>query len=405
MLVRREAGAAARRRVCERVQRASGATLVTENTGRPRDGRGRRTVAVPAGRRGAATTLSREAASSFFGNVPRRVDICEVGPRDGLQNEPKDRIVKLEDKFRLITLLEDAGVKRIEAGSFVRAPRVPQMADSGQLMKMLVQRQAKLRAKKDARRGEGEAPAADERPVVYPVLVPNLKGLERAIEAGADEVALFVAASESFSQKNLGCSIEQSLEKAKAVTDLGRTLKPDLIFRGYVSTVLGCPYEGWVPYEKTIEVSHRLADLGTHEISLGDTIGSGTPGRVFELLEAIVASGMPVEKLAVHFHDTYGQALANTLMALQFGVATVDSSVAGLGGCPYAEGATGNLATEDLVFMLHGLGIETGIDLEKLIVAGRFISGRLGKEPKSRVSSATKAKGRLPETYTRKFER
>jgi isopropylmalate/homocitrate/citramalate synthase len=300
-------------------------------------------------------------AAALAAEMPTAVKIVEVGPRDGLQNEPQP--VSLEDKAELIRLLAVSGLRVIEAGAFVSPKWVPQMAGSADLLALLPKRPG-LR---------------------YPVLVPNMKGFEAAKAAGAEEIAIFGAASESFSQRNINCSIAESLERFAPVAEAARA--EGIAVRGYLSCVLGCPYEGEVALAKVAEVAERLWSLGCYEISLGDTIGVGTPARAQAMLAA-VSERVPLERLGVHFHDTYGQALANVLACLEAGVATVDSSVAGLGGCPYAKGASGNLATEDLVYMLQGLGIETGVDLEKLAAAGRFISDRLGRQPQSKVSLA-----------------
>ena len=300
-------------------------------------------------------------AAALAADMPTAVKIVEVGPRDGLQNEPQP--VSLEDKAELIRLLAVSGLRVIEAGAFVSPKWVPQMAGSADLLALLPKRPG-LR---------------------YPVLVPNMKGFEAAKAAGAEEIAIFGAASESFSQRNINCSIAESLERFAPVAEAARA--EGIAVRGYLSCVLGCPYEGEVALAKVAEVAEHLWSLGCYEISLGDTIGVGTPARARAMLDA-VSERVPPERLAVHFHDTYGQALANVLACLEAGVATVDSSVAGLGGCPYAKGASGNLATEDLVYMLQGLGIETGVDLEKLAAAGRFISDRLGRLPQSKVSLA-----------------
>ncbi|NIQ92793.1 MAG: hydroxymethylglutaryl-CoA lyase [Desulfuromonadales bacterium] len=293
--------------------------------------------------------------------LPRKVKIVEVGPRDGLQNE--ERLVPTEVKIGLIDRLSTAGLTTVEATSFVSPKWVPQMADAGRVMEGI-----------ERRLGVG-----------YPVLVPNMRGLEAAIAAGAGEVAVFAAASESFSRRNINCSVSESLERFARVIEVAAEKR--LRVRGYVSCVLGCPYEGAVDPEAVAGVAERLFDLGCYEISLGDTIGVGTPRRAETMIEA-VAARVPVERIAVHFHDTYGQALANVLAALQAGVTTVDSSVAGLGGCPYARGASGNLATEDLLYMLDGLGIETGVDLGWVIAAGDYICRRLGHSPRSKVASA-----------------
>jgi hydroxymethylglutaryl-CoA lyase len=297
--------------------------------------------------------------------LPRHVRIVEVGPRDGLQNEPGH--VPLDAKVELVERLADAGCPNVEAAAFVSPKWVPQMADSGEVM-------ARIR-----RRGG----------TVYSALVPNMKGLEAALEARVDEVAVFGAASEAFSQKNINCSIAESMERfrpvARAAKDAGLRL------RGSISCALGCPYQGEVPVTAVVDLAQRLADLGCDDIDIADTIGVGTAGRSREVMEA-VARRFPIEHLAGHFHDTYGQALANIHACLEAGVAIYHSSVAGLGGCPYAKGATGNVATEDVLYMLHGLGIETGVDLERVFDAGRFICQALGREPASRVSRALAAK-------------
>lgn len=293
--------------------------------------------------------------------LPKRVKIVEVGPRDGLQNEA--RIVPTEVKIGLIDRLSETGLAAIEAASFVSPKWMPQMADGLQIMNSINRRPG----------------------VSYPVLVPNLKGLETAIEAGAEEIAIFGAASETFSRKNINCTIAESLDRFREVCDLA--IQKKLRVRGYVSCVLGCPYEGVVPLASVAWVAQRMIEMGCYEVSLGDTIGVGTPGRAFAMVEA-VAQKVQRERLAVHFHDTYGQALANILAVLECGIAVVDSSVAGLGGCPYAPGAAGNVATEDLLYMLKGMGIETGVDLPALISAGRYISEALGRPPVSKVALA-----------------
>ncbi|CAM3894696.1 hydroxymethylglutaryl-CoA lyase [Shewanella aquimarina] len=291
---------------------------------------------------------------------PSRVSIFEVGARDGLQNE---KAVTTADKLTLIDQLGEAGLTRIEAGSFVSPKWVPQMADSGEIFRQLSKRPG----------------------VVYSALTPNLKGLELALDAGADEVAIFGAASQSFSQRNINCSIEESIERFIPVMEAAQAKQ--IPVRGYVSCVLGCPYEGEIQVEEVARVAEILYKMGCYEISLGDTIGVGTPLNARRMVEA-VACRVPVEKLALHFHDTYGQALANILACLETGVSVIDSSVAGLGGCPYAKGASGNLATEDLVYMLHGMGIETGIDLNALITAGNNISQALGRDSGAKVARA-----------------
>lgn len=287
--------------------------------------------------------------------------MVEVGPRDGLQNEPG--AVPTAAKIELIDRLARAGLTTIEAGSFVSPKRVPQMADTTDVL------------------------AGIERlnGVRFVVLTPNKQGFEAAMKAGADEVAVFSAASETFSQKNINCSIDESLERFHPVCEGARDA--GIPVRGYVSCVLGCPYEGEVEAAAVTRVAGRLMEMGCYEISLGDTIGRGTPGRAEGLVRAVSAV-VPVEKLAAHFHDTFGQALANILAVLEAGVAVVDGSVAGLGGCPYAEGATGNVASEDVLYMMDGLGVETGVELPALVEAGRFISGVLGRPPASRVSVA-----------------
>ncbi|MED5525739.1 MAG: hydroxymethylglutaryl-CoA lyase [Pseudomonadota bacterium] len=297
--------------------------------------------------------------------LPSKVRIVEVGPRDGLQNEPGQ--LSLQDKKQLIEMLAGAGLSHIEVGSFVSPRWVPQMADTGELF-------AKLARK------EG---------VLYSALTPNLKGLEGALAAKAGEVAVFGAASETFSQTNINCSIVESMERFAPVVDKARAA--GLKVRGYVSCVLGCPYEGDIAPAQVARVAQDLWDMGCDEISLGDTIGVGTPLRTQALIEA-VAAVVPVEKLAVHFHDTYGMAIANIHQALLLGVAVVDAAVAGLGGCPYAKGASGNVATEDLVYLLNGLGVEHGVDLGRLCEAGWFISERLGRQPTSKVSQALKGR-------------
>jgi len=297
--------------------------------------------------------------------LPARVRVVEVGPRDGLQNEPGR--VPLEAKLALVEALAEAGLPAVEAGAFVSPKWVPQMADTAELLARL-------------RRRPGTA---------YPVLVPNEKGLEAALAAGVAEIAVFGAASESFSKRNINASIAESLARFRPVC--AQALAAGLRVRGYVSCVLGCPYEGAVAPERVAEVAEALAELGCYEVSLGDTIGVGTPGRAVAMLETVLRR-LPAERLALHFHDTWGQALANVLACLETGVATVDSSVAGLGGCPYAKGASGNLATEDLLYLLHGLGIETGVDLEAVAAAGRRVCAALGRPPASRVAQALAAR-------------
>lgn len=297
--------------------------------------------------------------------VPKAVRVVEVGPRDGLQNEAKT--VATATKVALIERLADAGLKTIEAGSFVSPKWVPQMADTAAVMQALKRRPG----------------------VAYQVLVPNLKGFEAARAAKADEVAIFAAASETFSRRNINCSIAESLERFVPVTEAANAA--GVRVRGYISCVVDCPYEGAVAPAAVADVAARLLALGCYEISLGDTIGTGTPARVVAMTDA-VARRVPRERLAIHCHDTYGQALANILAALESGIAVVDSSVAGLGGCPYAPGAAGNVASEDVVYMLDGLRIEHSVDLVKLAAAGRFISDALGREPASKCAKALAAK-------------
>ena len=293
--------------------------------------------------------------------LPKRVKMVEVGPRDGLQNESEQ--VPTAIRIELIDRLSAAGLAVVEVGSFVSPKWVPQMAETEVVLAGIARRPG----------------------VAYPVLVPNMKGFGAARVAGADEIAVFGAASESFTRKNINCSIAESLERFAPVAAAAR--EAGIRVRGYVSCVLGCPFEGEIRPAAVAEVAGRLFDLGCYEVSLGDTIGTGTPGLAQAMVEA-VAGRVPLGALALHFHDTYGQALANVLACLELGVATVDGSVAGLGGCPYARGASGNLASEDLLYMLDGLGIETGVDLEALLAAGRFITDHLGRPPQSKVARA-----------------
>jgi hydroxymethylglutaryl-CoA lyase len=291
------------------------------------------------------------------------VRIVEVGPRDGLQNEPRE--VPTEVKVQLVERLADAGLPAVEATAFVSPKWVPQMADHTEVLERI-------------RRKPG---------VDYPVLAPNLKGFEAARAAGATEVAIFGAASESFSRKNINCSIAESLDRFRPVAEAAR--KAGVKVRGYVSCVLGCPYEGDVPAAQVAKVAKALYDMGCYEVSLGDTIGTGTPAKTKAMIEACAAE-VPMARLAGHYHDTYGQALANIYASLELGVHTFDASVAGLGGCPYAAGASGNVATEDVVYMMNGMGVRTGVDLDKLVDIGRWICGVLGKEPSSKVNKAYK---------------
>jgi len=293
------------------------------------------------------------------------VRIVEVGPRDGLQNEPRE--VPTAVKVELIERLADAGLPAVEATAFVSPKWVPQMADHTEVLERI-------------RRKPG---------VDYPVLAPNLKGFESARAAGATEVAIFGAASESFSRKNINCSIAESLERFRPVAEQAR--KHGIRVRGYVSCVLGCPYEGDISPSNVAKVAEALFEMGCYEVSLGDTIGTGTPAKTKAMIEACTAH-VPVEKLAGHYHDTYGQALANIYASLELGVATFDSSIAGLGGCPYAAGASGNVATEDVVYLLDGLGIRTGVDLARLVEIGEWISGVLKREYGSKAGKAIAAK-------------
>ena len=294
-------------------------------------------------------------------SLPQSVRIVEVGPRDGLQNEP--RPVSTADKLALIDKLADAGLRSIEATAFVSPKWIPQMADHA-----------------DVLRGIHRRPG-----VTYPVLVPNMKGFEAAVDAGAEEVAVFGAASETFSQKNINCSIAESLDRFRPVLEAAQ--QRGVQARGYVSCVAHCPYEGNIAPDAAARVAQTLFEMGCYEISLGDTTGAATPRQIKAMLECVTRH-IPVEYLAGHYHDTYGQAIANVFASLEMGVSVFDSSVAGLGGCPYAKGATGNVATEDVVYLLQGLGIDAGIDLQKLIAAGEFICSSLGKPSNSKVASA-----------------
>lgn len=298
-------------------------------------------------------------------SLPAHVRIVDVGPRDGLQNEKGELPTKV--KLELIERLADAGLPAVEATAFVSPKWVPQMADHVEVLEGI-------------RRKPG---------VSYPVLTPNLKGFEAAKAAGATEVAIFGAASEAFSKKNINCTIAESMERFRPVAEAARAA--NIKVRGYLSCVVGCPYEGDVAPQKVAEVAAMLWDMGCYEVSLGDTIGVGTPRRTQAMIEA-VARRIPVDKLAGHYHDTYGQALANIYASMELGVATFDTSVAGLGGCPYAAGASGNVATEDVLYLMQGLGIETGVDLERVVDAGQWICGILGREPASKVARATLAK-------------
>jgi isopropylmalate/homocitrate/citramalate synthase len=293
------------------------------------------------------------------------VRIVEVGPRDGLQNEPGE--VPTAVKIELIERLADAGLPAVEATSFVSPKWIPQMADHTEVLEGIHRKAG----------------------VSYPVLTPNLKGFEAARAAGATEVAIFGAASEAFSRKNINCSIAESLDRFRPL--VAEAKKHGIKVRGYVSCVLGCPYEGEVAPQRVADVAGELYDMGCYEISLGDTIGVGTPARTKAMIEACAAR-VPRDKLAGHYHDTYGQALANIYASLEAGVSTFDASIAGLGGCPYAAGASGNVATEDVVYMLNGLGLSTGVDLDRLVDIGQWICGVLGKTPSSKAGRALAAK-------------
>lgn len=297
--------------------------------------------------------------------LPTTVRLVEVGPRDGLQNEPQ--FVPTATKITLIERLVDCGLECVEATAFVSPKWVPQMADAVQVMTGLPRREG----------------------VSYPVLVPNEKGLEAALAAGATEIAVFAAASEAFSQKNINCTIRESLERFRPVVEHAKDA--GIKVRGYVSCVLGCPYQGEVPLAAVTDVAWALFEMGCYEISLGDTIGTGTPEKTKALIEA-VGRRVPIKKLAGHFHDTYGMAIANIYAALQKGVNVFDASVGGLGGCPYAKGASGNVATEDVVWLLKGLGIDCGVDLDRLVATAQWISAELGREPASKVARALLAR-------------
>ena len=296
---------------------------------------------------------------------PRQVRLVEVGPRDGLQNEA--RPVPVEVKVALIDALSAAGHRAVEAGSFVSPKWVPQMANTEQVMARISRRPG----------------------VAYPVLVPNKQGMNGAVESRCEEIAVFTAASEAFCRKNTNCSIDESFERFAPVLEAAR--KHGMRVRGYVSTVVACPYDGKVAPAKVAAVSERLFRMGCYEVSLGDTIGVGTPADCVAMVDA-VAERVPREKLAAHFHDTYGQSLANILAVMERGIAVFDTAVAGLGGCPYAKGASGNVGTEDVIYLLNGLGIEHGVDLDAIAEAGRAICAALGREPASKVAQALKAR-------------
>jgi hydroxymethylglutaryl-CoA lyase len=294
-------------------------------------------------------------------DYPKQVTIIEVGPRDGLQNE--SAFVSSPHKIRLIDLLSQSGLSKIEVTSFVSEKAIPQLADNDLVFSSI-----------DKMHG-----------VTYSALVPNEKGMLKAVHAQAQEVAVFTAASESFNQRNINCTIQESIERFRPVMALAKEHK--IKVRGYVSCVLGCPYEGAVPPQHVADVTQKLLDLGVDEISLGDTIGVGTPKQTQLMLDKIIPL-LPVNQLALHFHDTYGQAIANIFASLNYGVHRYDSSVAGLGGCPYARGATGNIATEDVLYLMHGLGINTGVDIFKVVAAGDMICKVLGKKNQSKVANA-----------------
>ncbi|EDW87809.1 hydroxymethylglutaryl-CoA lyase, mitochondrial [Drosophila yakuba] len=306
-----------------------------------------------------ALTTKRTAVTS----AANQVRIVEVGPRDGLQNEPK--LLPAATKIELINQLSETGLRTIEATSFVSAKWVPQMGDNAEVL-----------------RGIRKVPG-----ISYPVLTPNLKGFESALEAGAEEVAVFGAASDAFSLKNVNCTAAEAIERFKPV--LKAAQKNGVRVRGYVSTVVGCPYEGAVAPSAVVKVVDALYQMGCYEISLGDTIGVGTPGTMRRMLDE-VTKVVPAKDLAVHCHDTYGQALSNILVSLDYGIRVVDTSVSGLGGCPYAKGASGNAATEDVVYLLHGMGLDTGVNLDKLIQVGRYICSELGRPSESKVNRAWK---------------
>src|SRR5579864_5454800 len=300
------------------------------------------------------------------GRIPRSVRVVEVGPRDGLQNEKA--LVPTGQKIHFIQMLAEAGLPVVEATSFVSPRAIPQLSDAGEVMVGLTR-----------------LPGTS-----YPVLVPNVKGMERALATGVRSIAVFTAASESFTRHNINATIAQSLDNFRPVVALAQ--REDVPVRGYISTVFGCPYEGKVDPRQALRVAQALLEMGINELSLGDTIGVATPNQVVDVINLFVNEGaIPIEQIAVHFHDTRGTALANVLAALQLGVGIVDSSAGGLGGCPYAPGAAGNLATEDLLYMLHGMGIETGVSLEKVVEATTFIAPYLGHIPTSKYYQAATA--------------
>ena len=291
--------------------------------------------------------------------IPKKVSIYEVGPRDGLQNEKVS--ISTNTKVELINRLTKCNFKNIEIGSFVSPKWVPQMADSDKVFDLI---------KKSDR-------------TIYPILTPNLKGLEKAIEKKVDTICVFMTASEEFSKRNTNCNVKKSMERVEEI--VAKAKKFNIKIRGYLSCVLGCPYEGEISYKKTADLAFFLDKVGCYEISLGDTIGCGTPNKAEELIKEITKK-VNVNKLAAHFHDTYGQALANLYSVLRMGVTVIDSSIAGLGGCPYAKGAKGNVATEDVLYMLNGMGVKTGINFKSLIETSWFISNKLGRKPSSRLA-------------------
>lgn len=307
------------------------------------------------------SSLSNQVRRLCLDSIPVSVRVVEVGPRDGLQNEPAR--IPTATKVRLIERLTTCGVRHVECASFVSARWVPQMADSGEVLEQLERRPG----------------------VTYSALVPNEQGLDAALRSQVHHVAVFTAASDQFSRRNTNCSGREGVERAGLVA--GRARDAGIPVRGYVSCACGCPYEGVVSAAAVARVSARLMELGCSEVCLGDTIGVATPASLIAVVKAVVNAGVPINQLAIHCHDTYGQALSNVLAALEMGVSTIDSSVAGLGGCPYAEGATGNLATEDLVYMLHGLGVSTGINLTELARTGAFICQQLGRANSSKAGS------------------
>lgn len=293
--------------------------------------------------------------------MSKRIKIVEVGPRDGLQNEPQT--IDLSTKIDFINRLNETGLQEIEVGAFVSPKWVPQMAESAELFKQINKKGG----------------------VCYPLLVPNEKGVDMAIESGVTHIALFTASSDAFTQKNINCSIDESFERFIPVIEKAQA--HNIKVRGYLSTVVGCPYAGKIDPQTVLEYAKRFLDMGIYELSLGDTIGVATP-RDIEALLSLLLKDIDADKLALHLHDTYGQALANILQGLHMGITTFDASIAGLGGCPYAKGASGNVATEDVVYMLHGMGYETGINLDSLIETSHWISEKLGRENGSKVSKA-----------------